>query len=208
METEAVNGPNMEEKILAAAERFFLEKGFGLTSTTEIAKEAGCNQALVHYYFRTKLHLFERIFEGKVKLFIMSFFEISSEDIPFTEKLRRKISSHYDILLENPYLPYLVINELLTNDERIKSVKEKLAPYIGSVLAQFERELSEEIRKGTIRQMSAFDLILSIVSLDVFPFISAPIMKNVLGLDDAALHGILVKRKDENIEIVLRSLRP
>ena len=41
---------SLEQTILEVAERLFLEKGFALTSTTEIAKEVGCNQALVHYY--------------------------------------------------------------------------------------------------------------------------------------------------------------
>ena len=36
----------MEQAILRAAERLFLDKGFALTSTTEIAREAGCNIAL------------------------------------------------------------------------------------------------------------------------------------------------------------------
>ena len=43
-----------EKSILEAAERLFLEKGFALTSTTMIAKEVGCNQSLIHYYFRSK----------------------------------------------------------------------------------------------------------------------------------------------------------
>jgi len=60
----------MEQLIVETAERLFLEKGFAMTSTTEIAKEIGCNQALVHYYFRTKAKLFEAIFEKKIKLFI------------------------------------------------------------------------------------------------------------------------------------------
>ena len=49
---------NMEQQILQCAEELFLEKGFSLVSTTDIAKKAGCNQALVHYYFRTKENLF------------------------------------------------------------------------------------------------------------------------------------------------------
>ena len=36
----------MEQAILRAAERLFLDKGFALTSTTEIAREAGCSLKL------------------------------------------------------------------------------------------------------------------------------------------------------------------
>ncbi|MBQ1851529.1 MAG: helix-turn-helix transcriptional regulator, partial [Paludibacteraceae bacterium] len=41
---------NLEQVILDAATELFLERGFDSTSTTDIAKKAGCNQALVHYY--------------------------------------------------------------------------------------------------------------------------------------------------------------
>jgi AcrR family transcriptional regulator len=59
---------SMEQAILEAAEKLFLEKGFASTSTTQIAREVGCNQALVHYYYRTKENLFNTIFENKFKL--------------------------------------------------------------------------------------------------------------------------------------------
>jgi len=58
---------NTEQQILQSAEELFLEKGFSNTSTTEIAKRAGCNQALVHYYFRTKENLFQQIFLSKLQ---------------------------------------------------------------------------------------------------------------------------------------------
>ena len=45
---EQTREQSMESIILETAERLFLDKGFALTSTTEIAREAGCNQALVH----------------------------------------------------------------------------------------------------------------------------------------------------------------
>ncbi len=40
----------MEKRILSSAKELFLKHGFDAVSTTQIAKKAGCNQALVHYY--------------------------------------------------------------------------------------------------------------------------------------------------------------
>ena len=59
---------NTEQQILASAEKLFLQKGFSATSTTDIARDAGCNQALVYYYFRTKGNLLNRIFDAKFML--------------------------------------------------------------------------------------------------------------------------------------------
>jgi TetR/AcrR family transcriptional regulator len=208
MEKQTTDDDSMEQKIRDAAERLFLDKGFALTSTTEIAKAAGCNQALVHYYFRTKDRLFEAVFAEKVKLFVEEILNISSEPISFGEKVRRKILSHYDLLLENPQMPFLIINELITNPERLNALKVIVAPNIGMVFAQFERELKEEIRKGTIRPMSAFDFVVTMLSLNIMPFLGIPIMKSALHLDDAGVRDLLLKRREENIEIVLRNLKP
>ena len=52
----------LEDKILQVAEELFMANGYDATSTTDIAKKAGCNQALIHYYFRTKENLFQQIF--------------------------------------------------------------------------------------------------------------------------------------------------
>lgn len=199
---------SMELKILETAERLFLGKGYALVSTTEIAREAGCNQALVHYYFRTKEKLFDAVFKKKAKLFLMEFLKISDEPLPFEEKLRRKVSAHYDMLLANPQIPFLIMNEVLTNPERLNELKETLSPIVGTVFGQLESELREEIRKGTVRPMSAFDIILTLISLNIVPFLGASVMKKVLGLDDDGVRSVLLGRKNENIEIILRSLRP
>lgn len=49
--------------IFAAAEALFSEKGFGGTSTQEIADKAGLPKANVHYYFQSKLDLYRTILE-------------------------------------------------------------------------------------------------------------------------------------------------
>jgi AcrR family transcriptional regulator len=57
---------NTEQQILKYAELEFLEKGYDGARTTSIAKAAGVTHAMLHYYFRTKELLFERIIEKKM----------------------------------------------------------------------------------------------------------------------------------------------
>ena len=57
-----------EQLILAAAEHEFLTKGYDSARTTSIAQAAGVTHAMLHYYFRTKEQLFERIVDEKYKL--------------------------------------------------------------------------------------------------------------------------------------------
>ena len=76
-----------EQAIVTAAEELFLERGYAKTSTVEIAKRAGCNQALVHYYFRTKENLFQEIFSKKILAFLRGVVSLDQQDLPFEHPL-------------------------------------------------------------------------------------------------------------------------
>jgi TetR/AcrR family transcriptional regulator len=197
-----------EKAIIEAATRLFLEKGFASTSTTEIAKVAGCNQAMVHYYFRTKDRLFEAVFADKFEGFVSSIMDISEGDLPFEEKLTQKIGAHFDILMKNPKLPLLFAYELNTNPKRLEAIKEKLGDLPSMVFANFQQELDIEIEKGNIRKMKVIDLIFNIIALNIALFIIGPVLKEFSGISDEYYDGFIKHRKKENVNTILRSLRP
>lgn len=203
------NDLTTEELILEAAERLFLEKGFASTSTTEIAKEVGCNQAMVHYYFRTKEKLFEAIFDDKINKFIAPVLEQSFEEgSSFEEQLKLLIEAHFDIIRENPQIPFLIVNEMLVNPDRMESIKEKMAQQAQRFIAKFGNSLAAEIEKGNIRPIQPFDLIISVVSLNITLFLISPIIKTIDIMTDEMFEQIVENRKQENVLTILRSLRP
>lgn len=202
------NDSNTEKSILEAAERLFLQKGFSLTSTTAIGKEAGCNQALVHYYFRTKERLFEAVFENKFRLFVSGLVQKVDSGLSFEEKLRTAIEAHYDMLAANPGIPFLIFNELTTNPRRLENFKSRIRELPVTVLKQFQKELEEEIKKGKVRPVAPVDLLLTIISMNVSLFLVGPVIKTALDLSERDYKKLLVSRRSENVAVILRSLRP
>jgi len=202
------NDSTTEQLILEIAENLFLEKGFALTSTTEIARIAGCNQALVHYYFRTKEQLFNEIFGKYANLFVSVFLEKMDDTLSFEENVRKKAEAHYDILKANPKLPFLFFNELNTNPERLTVFKEKTGELPATLLGQMDLALKGEIEKGTIRPMTASDLVLTIFSLNLGLFLAAPVLKVFAGVNETEFQSYVENRKRENVTIILKSLRP
>jgi AcrR family transcriptional regulator len=206
---EIKSDQNMEQDILGVAERLFLEKGFVRTSTTEIAKEVGCNQALVHYYFRTKENLFNTIFELKFKMFFKGLFEMKNMgELSFQDKLKFIIESHFEILRKNPKIPSLIINELSRQPEEIDILREKLYRLPEQLFAELNEELQVEIIKGNIRNISIMDLVFSIFSLNMSMFIMMPILEKLLPLNETQKELMIQHRKSENVDFVLKSLRP
>src|SRR5881392_1031625 len=52
-----------EQRILDAAHAVFIRRGTAGARMQEIAAEAGVNQALLHYYFRSKARLSDAVFQ-------------------------------------------------------------------------------------------------------------------------------------------------
>ena len=167
---------NIEKRILWVAERLFLEKGFSGTSTTEIAKTVGCNQALIHYYFRTKEKLFWDVFAPKVEQVVEYLDAPLDESIDFMERIRNVIDFYFGILELDERLAPFIVNELIMNPERWNKFRDR---YLrnesrSSAFNRFENMVNEEIGKGTIRQIRPIDLLMNIMSLTISAFIVAP----------------------------------
>src|SRR5262252_8977190 len=75
-----------ESRILDAAHRVFVRSGTAGARTQEIAKEAGVNSALLHYYFRTKERLAEAVFRRAAGQLMPAVIRILASDIPLDEK--------------------------------------------------------------------------------------------------------------------------
>jgi AcrR family transcriptional regulator len=209
MKTSERKDMTTEQNIVAAAEQLFLEKGYALTSTVEIAKKAGCNQALVHYYFRTKENLFQAIFEQKVMIFMTGLTNLDHQNLPFEEALTRIIESHFDILAANPRLPFLILNELTTNPDRVQALKDMVMTRLDlRPVMRMQMLLDEEIRKGKVRPTTMLEISLTMASLNVMLFIARPIVCGVLEIENDDYNEMIARRRKEHVDIILRSIRP
>ena len=99
------NELSTEQIILEAAEAEFLEKGYGNTKTVAIARRAGVSHSMLHYYFRTKEQLFQKIFKEKVQILAQMFGGIFEKDRPFTETVRLVVETQFNFVAQNPQLP-------------------------------------------------------------------------------------------------------
>ena len=200
---------SMEQTILEVAERLFLEKGFALTSTTEIAKKVGCNQALVHYYFRTKDNLFNTIFEQKFRMLFENMYASQNfGNISFSEKVRHAVESHFDLLTKNPKLPLLVATELSRLPENLKNLRNKLQTVPFELFTKLNNELQQEIIEGRARKVELMDIIITMVTLNAGLFMLLPIANGIMQLDEEQTKELLAHRREENVQVILNYIKP
>lgn len=198
---------NLEQFILDAAAELFLERGFDSTSTTDIAKKAGCNQALVHYYFRTKENLFLRIFKKNIETFL-SFANNYMYSGDFMQFLEKGIESYFEILKANRNLPLFLIKEFAMNEDRRIFFRENFVnnELRRSVYYKFDKIVKQEIEKGTIRPIETLNLLLDVLSLCAFTFISLPMYTTWLEKDDSEVDDFIESRKNEIITLIKNGL--
>ena len=197
-----------EQQILAAAEQEFLTRGYDGARTTSIAQAAGVTHAMLHYYFRTKEQLFERIVDEKFKTMSHSMFAIMGDpSLPIVERIKGGIEAHFDFVAQNPLLPRFVINEIISRPERYDVLYKRVGAIIDNVYRGLQSEINRSAERGEIERVDIKMLFISIMSLNIFTFLAYPFMEPLMGELMANRERFLAERKAENIETILRRIK-
>lgn len=197
-----------ETRILSAAEEEFLLKGLEGARTTAIAERAGVTHAMLHYYFRTKNMLFEKIISNKMRevgKIILSVFV--TEERPLLERIRLGVERHLDFIIANPNLPRFVIQEIYSHPERHRIMQSQISAIAEDMLQNLQRSIDESAARNETDWVDARMLFIDVISLNMFTFISFPLIKPIIGDLAADRDAYFEKRKAENVEIILRRLR-
>lgn len=197
-----------EQQILAAAEQEFLTKGYDGARTTSIAQAAGVTHAMLHYYFRTKEQLFERIVDEKFATMSHSMVAIIGDpSLPIVERIKGGIAAHFDFIAANPLLPRFVINEIVSRPERYEVLYKRAGFVVNSVYNGLQAEVDCAAKRGEIEWVDVKMLFISIMSLNIFTFVAYPFMEPIMGEMMANREQFLAERKAENIETILRRIK-
>lgn len=208
--TEKTANDSMESRIRDVAQELFFRQGFAATSTTQIAKEVGCTQALVHYYYRTKENLFRQIFLEQIQAALQVVSESLLSQESFDAFIEQAISLYFDALTRDPRLPFFVLEELANNPARRKYLRENFVkkPSYVMIYMQFEARLKHEQQAGRIARIEPFDLMMTIASMTVFTFLSLPMYQDLLSRTDSQVQDYILQRKREVIRMVKKILKP
>jgi TetR/AcrR family transcriptional regulator len=169
-----------------------------------IADRAGINKALLHYYFRTKDHLFEAVFTKLAQKVLTKFTPIFEEDLTIEEKVRFFFREHIAFLQKNPRLPGFILNEINHNPNRIRKIINNID--IGNIWIAIMEHHKDELYRYNITRENLPQLMTSIVSLSVFPFAARGIFETVLDKMGQDFDSYMEERKEFAAEFVIRAI--
>ncbi len=193
-----------EEQILNAAKNVFQAKGMDGARMQEIADKAGINKAMLHYYYRSKQLLFEAVFKNAFSLLAPQLNSILNDDSSIEEKIKNFTANYISFIIKHPYLPNFIIQELNRNPEFVLKLKEnKGFPN----LEKFKKQVDYEVETGIIKPISAEQLFINILALNIFPFVAKPLIMALINTDDNAYKKLIEDRKTEVSNFIINSIK-
>jgi AcrR family transcriptional regulator len=179
----------------------------------EIAEEAGVNQALLHYYFRTKDRLAEAVFREAAGRLAPAVAHVLGSDQPIERKVEQFVHLYIDTARRHPYIPGYILAEMHHHPERLKDMASKLAgtlptPVARPITDKLGAQLREQAAVGAMRPIAPEQFLANLLGLCVIPFAARPMLSFALGMDDPAFERFLDERRAELPGFILGALRP
>lgn len=193
----------IEEKILKTAKKVFLEKGMAGARMQDIANRANINKSLIHYYFKDKHSLFKLVFNQVFSIIAPQINEIINDNSSIEDKIRRITCNYFDFRQEHPHLSNFVINELNVNPDFFETLTcHPLFPNID----KFKEQVRREVNQGILVPIDGEQLFIHIISLNIFPFMAAPLIQRFMDSDNKHYQAILKCRKTEVADFIINSI--
>ena len=164
-----------ENHIKETAKKLFFKDGRYDATTQDIADAAGVNRSLLHYYFRSRDILLEKVLvEGQLE-----FKQKMSENVTRGISFRERISQFIDVWMEHtaeyPYLDAYLVTKV-HNESFIENLG-KSRKHDSEQTGEFLKEIEDEMKAGRINQMQPMQFLLNLISMVSYPLIMRPLLE-------------------------------
>jgi TetR/AcrR family transcriptional regulator len=181
--------------ILQAAVREFADEGIAGARTDAIARAAKVNKALLYYYFKDKEALYGAVLDQVFGGLTQSVREALSRDLPPSQRILAYAGAHFDYIASNPLYPRIVQMEMMRAGRGRPAQFERIVnQYFRPIFTQIARTLAEGFSQDEFRQVDPMQFIPSMISVIVFHFTSAPVLRMMSGSDPMSPHWLGVRR--------------
>jgi TetR/AcrR family transcriptional regulator len=181
--------------ILRAAIREFAQEGIAGARTDAIARAARVNKALLYYYFKDKESLYGAALDEVFGGLSAAIHGALSRELPPEEKILAYAGAHFDYIASNPLYPRMVQGEMMRAGRGGPTEMRRIfQQYFRPIFNGVEKVLREGMESGVFRQVNPVHFIPSMISIIVFYFNAAPVLRLVTGDDPMAPERIAERR--------------
>lgn len=168
------------EIILNAALREFADNGIAGARLQTIADNSGVTKAMIHYYFNSKGNLFNEVFREAYGVVMAGLLDILEADDALFKKIERFVDEATERFHEEPAFTDFIMNALNRNPGNTVALMNDLMDYDAGI---FERQLEEAASAYEIAPVEAWQVILNMLSVCMFPYAGRRFMSELLNME-------------------------
>ena len=170
--------------LLKAATHLLKSKSYSEISIRELATKARLNSAMISYYFGSKEDLFFEVIKHNMSSIAFQRLEELDADqsLEALHKLRELVRIFIGLHHDHPWVSRLIIDQVILTKGKLRRL---FVQKISSKMEVFVLRLIEDlVRQGYFRADLNIEYArMSLVSLLVFPFVAAPMLKDAMSFD-------------------------
>jgi AcrR family transcriptional regulator len=189
-----------EKKILEAAKKVFEVNGYAGARMQQIADEAAISKASLHYYFRSKENLFERIFDETMSDFmeLVSTWDDDSEN--WENKLRHFIHQFFEFLKTKSLL--FILGEINRNPDLLLSRRKKSKPK-AKFISYFENLQVD----GKMKPSNMYLIYIFLHSLCAYPVLNARMFQIATAMNNHDFEAFMKAYPNHVADILINILK-
>jgi TetR/AcrR family transcriptional regulator len=180
--------------ILKAAVGEFAREGVAGARTDAIARSARVNKALLYYYFKDKEALYQAVLDEVFSGVRVAIDQALSQQLPPRERLAAYVRAHFNYIASNPLYPRIVNAEFLRAGREPARLQRVAKEYFRPIFIKLAALLEEGANAGEFRRVDPGQFIPSMLSVIVFYFTTAPILRVMTGLDPMSPERLAERR--------------
>ncbi|HVG20901.1 MAG TPA: TetR family transcriptional regulator [Blastocatellia bacterium] len=189
--------PEARAKILAAAEELFAARGFAGASVRDLARSAGVNGAMIHYYFGNKEGLYRAIIESAASTVRALLLNATSSAQTLEETLRRFVTEYAKYIFSHPNLARVLHRELLAGGVHLKQMMQPATNY--KILRE---ALADALKQGEMRKIDIDLAPISLMGMIIVFQLIQPVIPVAVG-DGGYDEGFIKRLSDHTVDLFL-----
>jgi TetR/AcrR family transcriptional regulator len=170
--------PQTRGRIVKSAEQLFAARGYSGAAIRDIARSAGVNSAMIHYYFGNKEGLYHTILENAALEVREKLLNEVSSATSIDERLSQFVRSYAAYIFTHPDLARILHRELLAGGPHLKEIAHETFVANYAIASDWMRR---GVRRKELRPIDIDLAPISLIGMIVIFQIAQPIISVALG---------------------------
>lgn len=190
-------------KILSAALEEFANHGLSGARVDRIALSASVNKAMIYYHFSSKKELYVATLQEFFNEFASFTGPAKLPSVSLKQRLQILADFYYRLFSQKTPFRQLLLRELADPTGALAAVVTE-GIFKSGLPTIMLKSLEEGIKSGQLRNMDSRQAMISFVSMNFGYFLMAPIMNQVLNIEDSA--AFLEQRTEATVDLFLEGV--